>query len=137
MAGAVRICRICDKSPLAPRAKDLKYSVEPCCPGVCRVPSRQFLGMKNAPLEQFDMTKTKKMWLVRAIAWPIGASGTIGLGRLWLEGALSAPDGIALIFAAMCCVPLAAMAAHAVMSGPGLRRARRDDPPAAALPEAY
>lgn len=52
-----------------------------------------------------ESPRSARIRLMRLVAWPTGAIGAAGLGRLWLDGAGSAPGMLAAIYAAMCFVP--------------------------------
>jgi hypothetical protein len=52
-----------------------------------------------------ESPRSARIRLMRLVAWPTGAVGAAGLGRLCLDGAESAPGTLAAVYAAMCFAP--------------------------------
>ena len=52
-----------------------------------------------------ESPRSARIRLMRLVAWPAGAVGAAGSGRLWLDGAGSAPGMLDAIYTAMCFVP--------------------------------
>lgn len=78
----------------------------------------------TSDMTNYRNTKVKsagagRIFMMRLIAWPVGATGAAGLGRICLDGAPSTPDGSALIFAAMCFVPIVMIGIHALLPSIG------------------